>query len=59
MIWNDVFNSNNAQNSFSIFYDLFVEQFEKCFPMTVVKINYHNSKPWLSTGLKTSIKTKK
>ena len=56
--WNDVFNSNNAQNSFSIFYDLFVERFEKCFPMTVVRINYHNRKPWLSTGLKTSIKTK-
>ena len=26
--------------------------------MTVVRINYHNRKPWLSTGLKTSIKTK-
>ena len=56
--WNFVTFDNNAQTSFSLFYNKFMDCFNGCFPLKLVKIKYRNRKSWLSTGLKKSIKIK-
>ena len=42
----NVLHCNKAQESFSLFYKEFTQNFEECFPITKVKINYRNRKPW-------------
>ena len=56
--WHEVTLVNDCQEAFSKFYHIYLECFDKCFPITSFKNNYRNRKPWLTTGLKNSIKTK-
>ena len=56
--WNFVLLCNNAIESFSAFYDKFVDCYNQCFPLKKFKVKYKNRKPWLSIGLKESIKIK-
>jgi hypothetical protein len=46
---------NTAMNSF---HNEFCELYYKCFPLITVKRKYSNNKPWLTEGLKQSIKRK-
>ena len=41
------------------FYSEFGKHYSYCFPEVKVKLKHSNRKPWLSDGLKTSIKLKK
>ena len=41
-----------------MFYNKFYNSFQNCFPLMKVKSKYLNRKPWLSRGLKQSIKVK-
>ena len=56
--WSNILHCNKAQESFSLFYKEFTHNFEECFPITKVKINYRNRKPWLTAGLRKLIKIK-
>ena len=56
--WNSVLHSNDAQNAYTAFHNQFSDVYNTCFPVKVFKWGYRNRKPWLSDGMKTSIKTK-
>jgi hypothetical protein len=56
--WNSVLDNNNGNEAFCAFHDKYSKLYDKCFPVKNVKINYHNRKPWLSEGLKKSIRMK-
>ena len=47
-----------CQSYFSNFLRVFKKIYEESFPLTRVKIRYRNRLPWLSNGLKASIKYK-
>ena len=57
--WNPVLENHNAQLSFSIFHEKLKELYDDSFPLTATKSKYRNRKPWLTQGLKHSIKIKK
>ena len=48
--------NNNAQNSFTLFYNFFVNNFENVFPEKSVEIKYKNRHPWMAKSLLKSIK---
>ena len=57
--WQSVIDIQDCQEAFSFFYDNFRNIFNQCFPNRQMKRNsYLARKPWLSSGIKTSIKTK-
>ena len=56
--WNSVLHSHDAQNAYTAFYNEFSEVYNTCFPLKILKRGYKTRKPWLSDGMKTSIKTK-
>ena len=56
--WRDAFGQSNCQAAFSSFYSEYKRCFDTCFPLIKVKLGYRDRKPWLSTGLKESIKKK-
>ena len=57
--WSEITQCDNGQIAFTKFYNYFTELYYKCFPLTKIKITtYRNRKPWLSDGLKKSIKIK-
>ena len=56
--WNTVFSESDAQNAYTKFHTDFCAFYETCFPIRVCSRNYQNRKPWLSEGLKTSIRIK-
>ena len=51
-------NSNDPQNAFTNFLDIFSQAHDICFPLKRIKMNDRNNKPWLTNGLKNSIKQK-
>ena len=57
--WTDTCISNNPINTYNSFTNKFTELFDACFPLRKHKIRTSKfSKPWMSYGLLTSIKTK-
>lgn len=56
--WNGVISSNDASDSFSKFHKIITEEFDNCFPYKTTKVGYKTKVPWLTTGLKHSIKRK-
>ena len=55
--WSEITQCDNGQIAFTKFYNYFTELYYKCFPLTEIKItSYCSRKPWLSDGLKKSIK---
>ena len=56
--WNEIYNCCDTQQAFSIYYEIFTKHYDACFPKKEIKIKYNNRKPWLSAGLKQSIKIK-
>ena len=56
--WADVKNTDDGPAAFDIFYKKFCKLYDESFPMQEVKPRYTNKKPWLSEGLKKSIKHK-
>ena len=55
---NSVLHSNDAQNAYTAFHNEFSDVYNTCFPVKVFKRGYRTRKPWLSDGIKTSIKAK-
>ena len=57
--WSKVMECNEAQPAYSSFHAIISEKYNKCFPLRKCRTNrYNNSKPWLSSALKESIKYK-
>ena len=56
--WDSIYRIQDTQLAFSQFHSLLLSLFNKNFPKREVKIQYNNRKPWLSDGLKDSIKHK-
>ena len=57
--WSEMYlQCDNVQCAFSLFHSKFVDLFERHFPKRKIKLTYNNRKPWLTTALKQSIRTK-
>ena len=56
--WEHVMSESDAQRAYSMFYNDFNEAYNICFPMKTYKYGYRTRKPWLSEGMKQSIKIK-
>ena len=56
--WENLDLNNNAQDSFTLFYSFFVNNFENVFPEKSVEIKYKNRHPWMAKSLLKSIKQK-
>ena len=58
MDWSFLDSFSDCQSYFSNFIKVFKKIYEESFPLIRVKIRYRNRLPWLSDGLKASIKHK-
>ena len=56
--WNLVDTSSNCNYAYTMFHNTFLNCYHQCFPLRKVRFTYRNRKPWLSEGLKKSIKVK-
>ena len=56
--WDIMTYTNNCQTAYSVFYKSLLREYNDCFPIKTIKLNYKNRKPWLTYGLKNSIKEK-
>ena len=56
--WDGVLHTSNVQNAYTMFYNEFCDVYNTCFPVKVFKQGYRTRKPWLSEGMKKSIKVK-
>mgnify|MGYP001553100430 CR=1 FL=1 len=56
--WENIYSSNNAQTAFSYFTDTLTSHFENSFPLCIKKPTKRDTNPWITRGLKTSIKQK-
>ena len=56
--WVPILNGNNCQQAYSQFHDTITGIYNDCFPLKMTRKKYENRKPWLTIGLKESIKHK-
>ena len=56
--WNEMYMQNDTQAAFSRFHATFLKLYDKHFPKRKITEKYNNRKPWLSEGLKQSIRNK-
>jgi hypothetical protein len=56
--WTDILNNTNTQEAYTLFHHSISNIYNKAFPLKKKKIGYDNKLPWLSDGLKKSIKRK-
>ena len=56
--WEALYSESDTQTAFGLFHSTLLKHFHKSFPKQTVKIRYNNRKPWLTQGLKDSIRTK-
>ena len=56
--WDDIYQSDDTEHAFNIFHNTISSLYNEVFPKILVKSVYRNRKPWLSDGLKYSIKVK-
>ena len=56
--WTNVAIQTDAQLAYSKFHKIISQKYNKCFPIRKNKIIDHDRKPWLTSGLRESIKIK-
>ena len=56
--WRSLYNESGTQTAFNLFHSTLLKHFHKHFPKQTVKMRYANRKPWLTQGMKDSIKEK-
>ena len=56
--WTPVTSARDAQVSYTLFHQIISKTYDKAFPPKKKKIGYINKLPWLTEGLKNSIKRK-
>ena len=58
-LWEEILVEDDVDDNFGKFYSYFENMYNECFPVTTKRVPTKSlSKPWLSSGLKISIKTK-
>ena len=58
IVWRSLYNESGTQTAFNLFHSTLLKHSHKHFPKQTVKIRYANRKPWLTQGMKDSIKEK-
>ena len=53
-----IYTIEHAQSPYKHFEAVILEMFEKLFPLCKVRLKYSNKLPWVTKGLRTSIKQK-
>ena len=56
--WEAIYSESDTQTALGLFHSTLLKHFYKNFPKQTVKIRYNNRKPWLTQGLKDSIRMK-
>ena len=56
--WHHIMDINDTQTAYSTFHNELNDVYTTCFPIKVYTHGYRNRKPWLSDGMKISIKEK-
>ena len=56
--WSDLLACNDPEIAYTVFSNTITELFDTCFPLRTVKHGYKTRKPWLTEGLKKSIRRK-
>ena len=56
--WSDIYQSTDTQSAYSKFSDCFTKIYNESFPIRAVSTTYRNKLPWLTDGLRESIKHK-
>lgn len=56
--WDSLIHKENSRESFTSFYQKFRKTYDNCFPIKHYKSKYNSRKPWLTFGLRKSIKIK-
>ena len=56
--WSGITEMDDAQQAYSAFHKLLAEKYVSWFPFRKIAKRYHHNKPWLTAGLKESIKIK-
>ena len=56
--WSEIFQSTDIQDAYSLFSNYFTKIYNESFPIRSVFTTYRNRLPWLSDGLRESIKHK-
>ena len=56
--WSDIYQSTDTQSAYSKFSHCFTKIYNESFPIRAVSTTYHNKLPWLTDGLRESIKHK-
>ena len=56
--WSIIYESNNANEAFTLFYKLYSSLYNECFPYKYIRSIYKSRKVWLTQALKCSIKYK-
>ena len=56
--WSDLLACDDPEITYTVFSNTITELFDTCFPLRTVKHGYKTRKPWLTEGLKKSIKRK-
>ena len=57
--WSGFTEMDDAQQAYSAFHKLLAEKYVSCFPFKKIPKRYYHNKPWLTAGLKESIKIKR
>ena len=56
--WKDIYNTTDTETAYSLFHKKFCKVYNECFPLKSFEVKYKTRKPWLTPGLKVSIKKK-
>ena len=56
--WQDIYNTTDTETAYSLFHKKFCKVYNECFPLKSFEVKYKTRKPWLTPGLKISIKKK-
>ena len=56
--WDTIYKIENAQSAYEYFEAVILELFENFFPLRKVRLKYSNKLPWVTKGLRISIKQK-
>ena len=56
--WDEINRATDTQQAFDLFHNRLTELYNRHFPKVRIKKKYNNRKPWLSEGLKNSIRHK-
>ena len=56
--FNSIYSQTDTQEAFSMFHSMLLKLYNKHFPMQKIKLKYNSRKPWLTQGLKDSIRVK-